>query len=339
MPELDAETKLTIDERVDERIGRLLRALLTFGAIIFAFTGVGLWQFLEQTGKHAVEEAKNQAVTAINYESRVMIDRIVETQATIKSATSRANDLLEHAEQTLGVAKERSRDLILISENMVENISGKETTINNAAMRIQSVEPLLDLSNRLQEVARVLANNSDFQSAVGSKVSPMPSGMIAAYYFEGRGDSSQMRCPEGWSQFADANGRVIVGAGRQRGTSRTWEFGSVGGKEKASLTTEQMPSHTHKVMDPGHTHVARAPDYMGENTGKAQGWPKNNIHYRFKSTDRGFGSPQAGNIRDYNIHESALGKANTGMVVADTGGDQQVDTMPPYIVMYICKKD
>ena len=60
--------------------------------------------------------------------------------------------------------------------------------------------------------------------------------------------------PEGWhlcdgtSGTPDLRDRFVVGAGN------TYSTGDTGGADEVTLTTEQMPSHTHVVTDPGHSH-------------------------------------------------------------------------------------
>lgn len=71
-----------------------------------------------------------------------------------------------------------------------------------------------------------------------------PGALVAA--FSGAG------CPEGWSPFQAAAGRMIVGAGvnnhsDERGVALTdYSVLAVGGEEQVILTWQQMPAHTHQ---------------------------------------------------------------------------------------------
>lgn len=59
----------------------------------------------------------------------------------------------------------------------------------------------------------------------------IPSGVVVA--FEGA-------CPTGWTAYANAKDRVLVGAGNQ------YASGQTGGADWLTLTINQMPSHNHK---------------------------------------------------------------------------------------------
>jgi len=55
----------------------------------------------------------------------------------------------------------------------------------------------------------------------------------------------------------DLRGRAAIGAGE--GDALTERFvGETGGEETHQLTTTEMPSHTHGVIDPGHSHTLNA---------------------------------------------------------------------------------
>lgn len=75
-------------------------------------------------------------------------------------------------------------------------------------------------------------------------VGGVPSGGIVA--FDDRDD-----CPRGWDTFDDVVGRVIVGAGQATGLKER-KAGDRGGLEVVPLTTNQLPSHRHKITEPYH---------------------------------------------------------------------------------------
>ena len=68
MADLDPQTTLVIQNKADDRIGRYVKVMAAVAAIILAFTGIGLWQFLEQAQKNAVNAATLEARTAIGYD-------------------------------------------------------------------------------------------------------------------------------------------------------------------------------------------------------------------------------------------------------------------------------
>ncbi|MCG8033807.1 MAG: hypothetical protein JAZ03_16760 [Candidatus Thiodiazotropha taylori] len=53
-------------------------------------------------------------------------------------------------------------------------------------------------------------------------------------------------CPNGWSEYNEAKGRVIIGAGKGNGLQER-RFNSAGGSETHVLTVDEMPSHTHQL--------------------------------------------------------------------------------------------
>ncbi len=133
----------------------------------------------------------------------------------------------------------------------------------------------------------------------------MPSGLIAAFDLSGG-------CPNGWSPFAEGQGRMIVGAsfGIDDNLFRDEEltqrkYRDHGGEEEVTLTVRQMPQHTHKLTG----HMAKDNQIGGSN------------HF-------------------YDIRgEAPRRNDDVGLIVSSTGGSQPHNNMPPYIALYFCKKD
>jgi hypothetical protein len=68
----------------------------------------------------------------------------------------------------------------------------------------------------------------------------VPSGVVAA--FDGPDG-----CPAGWSNFEDAAGRVLVGSGKGDGLTER-RYRDQGGAETRTLTIQEIPPHTHEVV-------------------------------------------------------------------------------------------
>lgn len=64
----------------------------------------------------------------------------------------------------------------------------------------------------------------------------VPKGAVMAFNLD--------TCPDGWQPFTPLNGRVAMGAGTGSGLSER-TFGQTGGAETHTLTTAQMPGHSH----------------------------------------------------------------------------------------------
>ncbi len=135
----------------------------------------------------------------------------------------------------------------------------------------------------------------------------LPSGAVVAF-------DAPTRCPEGWSEFADAQSRVIVGAAFGTGFSprlgddpdggalAEYKYREHGGWERVRLTTAHLPAHEHKVAQAG---ADTAVDIPGMVSGTA----------------------------------AAVRTAIGGDTTTPIGGDQPHPNMPPFLALYICKKD
>lgn len=104
----------------------------------------------------------------------------------------------------------------------------------------------------------------------------------------------------------DTRGRVLGSIGTGTGlSSRT--LGQNVGSETHTLTTNEIPSHTHGVTDPGHTH-----SYV------------NNVGDQ--NTDNAFATETAADQVDYN---QTTGSSATGITIQNTGGGQAHNNMQP----------
>ena len=116
---------------------------------------------------------------------------------------------------------------------------------------------------------------------------------------------------DGQVTFALPNlqGRVPIHAGQGPGTSR-YEIGQIGGSESVTLTTQQMPAHTHSI-----------------NCSSTANQPIPGSFYPAASSD-----PAIGTV--INSYSSTTDSQMNPAAVIPTGGSQPVLTVPPYLAMY-----
>ena len=134
-------------------------------------------------------------------------------------------------------------------------------------------------------------------------IRPVPSGVVLAF-------DLTTGCPEGWSRFADGQSRVIVGAAFGSNSPGTDEYGQplsvqrfreTGGKEQHALQVAEMPKHRHRVSG------------------------------GFSARDRD--------------NESGGGELTNGSLAAghhysaEVGDGARHPNMPPFLPLYLCKKD
>lgn len=120
----------------------------------------------------------------------------------------------------------------------------------------------------------------------------IPSGAVMAFDLANG-------CPDEWSLISDFEGRVIVGAHKDRAA----EFGyrAIGGEEKHRLTVEQMPKHQHAFIG-------------------GVGGGEHDI--QFKSAGKGIAKLKPGQT-----------------VTISAGKGEPFTNMPPYMALFFCKKD
>ena len=145
----------------------------------------------------------------------------------------------------------------------------------------------------------------------------IPRGVIVMW----SGDTTNI--PAGWAlcnntnNTPDLSGKFIVGVG-SNGTNTYSVSNPSGGRDSVTLTVGQIPSHSHTVTDPGHTH-----------------------QYNTFSQVSGNNADSGGDVsaKDNNSRTvSASQNSTTGITIQSTGEGQAIDIRPKYYALcYIMK--
>jgi microcystin-dependent protein len=109
-----------------------------------------------------------------------------------------------------------------------------------------------------------------------------------------------------------AVGKMFVGVNTSDTDFNT--SGKTGGAKTVTLTTNQIPAHKHTLTDPGHVHHYSTENFTGASD--------------FDRTHTGTGL-----VSEFQ-YTAATTKSYTGISMANTGGGQAHNNMPPYETVY-----
>ena len=166
--------------------------------------------------------------------------------------------------------------------------------------------------------------------------------------------------PKGWLLCDGTNGTPNLSGRFVLSLSGTYPYASTGGEASHTLTTTEIPghthtgttasngAHTHSITDPGHTHSITDPGHTHSQT------TINDDFNNSGSNPPGFTGDSAGSVTWNNINSSTTGisvnsnstgisvnsnGAHTHTFTSDsTGGGAAHNNMPPYYVLaYIMK--
>ncbi len=162
------------------------------------------------------------------------------------------------------------------------------------------------ISDRLGKVAK-----EDLPELIKSVT--FPSGMVAAFNRE--------KCPQGWSQFAESDGRLLVGTTSDLSAARlgrTFSLGATGGEYEHTLSLLEIPSHSHSIS-----------------TGYGPGWHSGLVG---GNNDVARGIDSTFNNPDPRIRRDG-GHGVLPDVLDRVGGSRPHNNMPPFLVVNFCSKD
>ena len=202
---------------------------------------------------------------------------------------------------------------------------------------------------------QVLTSPGSGSAAAWTTVIGVPSGIIAVW------SGAEGAIPSGWYLCNGSNGtpdlrnRFIVGAG----SGSSYSVGNTGGSNTVTLSTSQIPSHSHttnnhshnasvsdpghghsvSVSDPGHSHNTSVtgaklfPGYGGAHVpyGGAGGYP--GTHFNMSNANTGI-SANASNANT----SISVSTGNANPSTNNTGGGGSHENRPPYYALcYIMK--
>jgi microcystin-dependent protein len=173
------------------------------------------------------------------------------------------------------------------------------------------------------------------------------SGTLTAAILEGYGTTplggiimwsgSESAIPAGWAlcDGRTSNGRITPNL-RDRfviGASGTRPVGAVGGSASMNLTVEQLPPHSHRVSGSttgagAHRHTAYAP-FHDRNDSGSQGYPNNNNHQAFRTSDRG----RSQSVSSDAISDSGSHSHSFDVTSNSSGLGNPIDKMPPFYAL------
>lgn len=184
-------------------------------------------------------------------------------------------------------------------ENLVDDFQTRVQR-TEATLRKDLVSLVNDLQVRAQSTEEKIAQRTEEALRVAQRTEEalrvLPDLARAVVSFD-----SPDGCPEGWVEFQDAAGRVIVGQGSSKDLSPR-RYREIDGEEEHALAIAEMPAHTHPVR----RDFDNPPDFLGGSTA-------------------GFGVAENGNNGD---------RVN---VVGAAGGSRPHNNMQPYIVLVFCR--
>ncbi|MBF0422966.1 MAG: hypothetical protein HQL73_08240 [Magnetococcales bacterium] len=213
-----------------------------------------------------------------------------------------------------------SMDRLMISlEKDYENINGLIEKVIKAADNCRynlpyKIPELLRLESTLPHLT---GENMDYKNVLDKlsnlENNTVPSGTIVMWSGTISNINPNWVLCDGNNKTPDLRDRFVVGSGGK------YAPGSTGGLDVVRLTTNEIPSHTHNLTDPGHSHRSQEVFAVGATD-------DDDKELKVYVPD-----PRKG-------HALHLNTVATGITVANTGGNQSHENLPPYYALcYIMK--
>jgi len=224
----------------------------------------------------------------------------------IKTSVSANTTNLSNLTTIVNNNKIAANDGILTNQT---NITNLRTTVTNNTTQLASQSKLLTITGMILCFA-VATPPTGWLLCDGTSISRTTYGalfsVIGTVYGVGDGSTT--------FNLPDLRGRCTIGMGG--GTNLSFRpLGSTGGEEAHLITQTELPSHTHGVNDPGHTHtVAYAVGSLNQPTAIG------------------------GSTTAPTTLKATSSSNTTGITLQNTGGGMAMNVMSPFIAMsYIIK--
>lgn len=227
----------------------------------------------------------------------------------------------DHLNDAEGDIQESASNAVAAAQNTLSSFADQESekakdqiaeaTLNATSSATAKVDQYV--SDRLSvEVRELIAPQLDKLSEASitdlAEQITLPAGFVAAF-------DRPAGCPEGWTNMeANWRGRTIVAASSE--ANDKYALGRTGGAEKHTLSIDEMPAHRHGIS-------------TSRNAGR-------NIHDGLAGSQEGYGIDQ--------VFENPVGDAGSGFgsldrILEEVGRSLPHNNMPPYIALYICRKE
>ena len=207
-------------------------------------------------------------------------------------------------------------------QRMVLDANGRLGIGQPAPNATLDVNGSLRLTDGNQGAGKVLTSdvsgNASWQDLPPQSGVNLPTGVIVMW--AGTAPPAGWAICDGSNGTPDLRGRFVLGAGQGAGLTNR-PSGTTGGQEQVTLTTAEMPAHSHGINDPGHSHTWSASRQLA-------GTDDNNNTTEFSRGDLG--------TVDFPVKSTTV--ETTGITLQNEGGGAPHENMPPFYVMaYIMK--
>ena len=224
------------------------------------------------------------------------------------TATMKQGDVTEAYLQALGFdAYASALPVKVFSNNLFVCTSDPCVATSPAGNGNVIVEGKVKITGGSPGVNKVLTSDAAGEASWQAGAGGIPSGMIAPF---------DAACPTGWTEYAAAQGRYIVGlpsGGTLSGTA---------GTALTNLENRAVGQHTHTITDPGHLHGPGTLKHM-------HGWNVTGGSSGSVSSDS-LGAATGGMSGNTASNTTGITIANSGTVAG---------TNAPYVQLRWCKKD